>query len=50
LQACAPLIKLMLLLGAVVRVDPIWKMKTELGLSSPSNVKVPVSCADEDAV
>ena len=36
----------MLLLVAVVSVEPIWKMKTELGSFSPSNVSVPVSCAD----
>ena len=30
------------LLGAVIRVESVWKMKTELALFSPSRVRVPV--------
>jgi hypothetical protein len=36
-----------LLADAVVRVDPIWKMKTALGSPSASRVRSPVSSADE---
>ena len=50
LQGWAPLIRLVRLLVAVVSVEPIWKMKTELGSSWPSSVRVPVSCADEAEV
>ena len=33
---------LMLLAEAVIRVEAIWKMKTELGLPWPSRVRTPV--------
>jgi hypothetical protein len=32
----------MVLFGAVMRVDPAWKMKTESGSPMPSRVRVPV--------
>ncbi len=46
LQAFAPLMKATELDEAVVRVEGIRKMKTELGSPSPSRVTVPVSCRD----
>jgi hypothetical protein len=46
LHDCAPRTRLMLLAEAVVRVEPIWNMKTALGSPSPSRVSWPVSCAE----
>ena len=43
LHAWAPLMRLTLLFGAVVSVDPILKMNTELGSPWASRVNVPVS-------
>jgi hypothetical protein len=43
LHAWVPLMRFTLLADAVVRVDPIWKMKTALGSPWPSSVTVPVS-------
>ena len=47
LQASAPLIRFTLLADAVVRVDPIWMMKTALGMPSALKVSGPVSCAED---
>jgi len=38
----APLTSATVLLDAVIRVDPAWKMNTELGLFCASKVSVPV--------
>ena len=46
LHDCAPRIRLMLLADAVVKVEPIWNMKTARGSPSPSRVSSPVSCAE----
>ena len=43
LQAWAPLMSATLLLVAVIRVEPAWKMKTVLGSPCASRVTVPVS-------
>jgi hypothetical protein len=43
LQGLAPFMKVTVLLGAVIRVDPAWKTHTEFGLLAPSRVSVPVS-------
>ncbi len=40
-QACAPPIRLTLLLDAVMKVDPAWIIQTALGLPWPSRVRVP---------
>jgi hypothetical protein len=43
LAACAPLIKTTwLLFAAVIRVDPIWKIKTAFEFPWPSKVTRPV--------
>jgi len=47
LQAWAPLMSWTVLLGAVMRVEPAWKMKTELASPWPSSVSVPVKDRDE---
>jgi hypothetical protein len=39
------LMMLMLLAEAVIRVEAIWKMKTELGLPWPSRVRVPLTAS-----
>ena len=41
-QACAPLIRLTPLDGAVVRDEPAWNTKTASGLPPPSRMSVPV--------
>src|SRR3970282_1958480 len=41
LHAWAPLIRDTVLPEPVIRVESVWKMKTELGLPSPSRVRVP---------
>lgn len=46
-HGCASFITSTEALLAVVRVLPIWKMKTLLGLPRPSRVSCPVSWADE---
>ena len=43
----APLIRLTTLDEAVMRVDPAWKTKTELGSPPPSRVTVPVRPIDD---
>ena len=50
LEACAPLIKTTWLLTAVVRDDPILKIKTELGFPWPSNVIGPVIVSEVGSV
>ncbi|GHD84980.1 hypothetical protein GCM10010508_06910 [Streptomyces naganishii JCM 4654] len=50
LQACAPLTSRTLLPGAVIRVEPIWKMKTALGSPWASRVTVPVRFSDDEAL
>lgn len=47
LQACAPLMSETLLDEAVVRVEPILKMKTAFGSPWASRVTVPVRPSDE---
>lgn len=42
LQALAPLSRVTILLEAVMNVEPIWKIKTELGFPWPSSVRFPV--------
>lgn len=50
LAAWAPPIRLTtLLLAAVVRVVPIWKMKTAFGLPLPLSVTVPVMPTEDAA-
>jgi hypothetical protein len=49
LQGCAPLISTTLLLGAVMTVDPAWKMKIGLGSPWASSVSPPVM-ANESAL
>jgi len=44
------LIRLTVLLLPVVRVEPIWKTKIELGSSLPVKVSVPLSRAELDEV
>jgi hypothetical protein len=44
-HAWAPLITLMSLAEAVIRVEAIWKMKTELGSPWPSRVTVPLTAS-----
>jgi hypothetical protein len=46
LQAWAPLVSITVLLSAVTRVDPAWKMKTASGSPSASRVSVPVMAND----
>jgi hypothetical protein len=46
LHGCAPLINTTLASLAVVRVLPIWKMKTLLGFPWPSRMSCPVNCAE----
>ena len=41
LQACAPLMRVMVLLEAVMSVESVWKMKTEVGSPAPSRVRGP---------
>ena len=41
LQGCTPPVKMTWLAGATVKVETLWKMKTEL--ASPESVSVPVS-------
>ena len=49
LHACAPFSRTTLLLDAVVRLDPAWKMNTAFGSPPPFNVTEPVKAkADED--
>jgi hypothetical protein len=48
LHARAPLIRLTPLFDAVVRVDPIWKMKRAFGFPAASRVRSPVSWADDE--
>ena len=50
LQGCAPLTRLTTLDGAVIRVEPIWKMKTAFGSPWASRVTVPVRFSDEVAL
>ena len=40
LHSWAPLISVTVLADAVIRVEPAWKMKTELGSPAPSSVSV----------
>jgi hypothetical protein len=40
----------MVLAEAVVSVDPIWKMKIELGSPCPSRVSVPVIPREDEAL
>ena len=47
LQAWAPLRSTMVLLGAVMSVDPAWKMKTASGSPWASNASVPVIANDD---
>ena len=42
LHSSAPLIRFTVLLDAVISVESVWKMKTELALFSPSRVSEPV--------
>jgi hypothetical protein len=46
----APLTRTTWLAEAVVRVEPIWKMKAASGFPCASSVSVPVRPIDEDAV
>ena len=50
LQACAPLMRFTLLAEAVVRVEPMRKIKTASGLPCPSRTKVPVRAREEAEV
>lgn len=50
LQACAPLMSETLLVVAVIRVDPILKMKTAFGSPLASRVTVPVRFSDDEAL
>ena len=50
LHAFAKLINVTVLLTDVVSVDAIWKMKTLLGLLSPSSVTFPVIASDTGAL
>ena len=50
LQLCAPLRREIVLFGAVIRVEPIWKMKTASGSPSASSVRVPVTPMELEAV
>jgi len=50
LHAWAPLISMIVLFGAVIRVDPTWKMNTALGSFSPSRVTVPVTPREDSAL
>jgi hypothetical protein len=43
LHACAPLISFTVLPEAVISVESVWKMKTELGSPAPLRVSCPVS-------
>lgn len=47
LQAWAPLVRMTVLLDAVMRVEPAWKMNTALGLLPPFNVTDPVKLMEE---
>src|SRR5579863_2064537 len=47
LQACAPLIRLTVLLVAVVSWVPTWKTNRALGLPPPLSVSAPVSSEDD---
>ena len=46
-DACAPPVKSTLLPDAVMSVEPIWKMKTALGLPWALRVSVPVIPSEE---
>jgi len=48
LHACAPLINWTVAPGAVMRVLPIWKMKTLFGSLPPSRIKLPVRKAEDE--
>jgi hypothetical protein len=50
LQAWPPLMMLTLLDGAVIRVEPIWKIQTALGSPRASSVRVPVRLMDDVAL
>ena len=50
LHAWAPLIRLTVLLDAVMRVDPAWKINTASGLPSAFKVTVPVRPIEEVAL
>jgi hypothetical protein len=46
LQAWAPLVRMMLLAEAVIRVDATWNTNTELGLPCPSRVSCPLRASE----
>ncbi len=50
LHAWAPLISMIVLFGAVIKVDPTWKMNTALGSPCPSRVTVPVTPREDSAL
>ena len=50
LHASAPLIRLTEAFGAVINVEGIWNIHTELGSFSPSRVTVPVNPSEESAL
>src|SRR3984957_5123788 len=47
LQAWAPLMRLMALAEAVVRVEPAWKTNSALGFPPPLSVSAPVSPSED---
>jgi len=46
LHGCAPLINETVLLGAVMRVEPAWKIQTVAGSFCASRIRVPVMASD----
>lgn len=50
LHGFAPPMRFTVLLGAVISVEPAWKMKTAAGSDWASNVTVPVSPSAESAL